>query len=70
MGFSRQEYWSGLPVPSPGNLPDPGNEQGSPALQADWEAEVPNQTAKIVKLLKSFPEQFIQVHRFRFQIVW
>ena len=60
MGFSRQEYWSGLPVPSPGNLPDPGNEQGSPAGQTDWEAEVPNQTAKIVKLLKSFPEQFIQ----------
>jgi len=35
MGFSRQEYWSGLLFPSPGNLPDPGNEPGSPALQAD-----------------------------------
>ena len=35
MGFSRQEYWSGLPFPSPGDLPDPGNELGSPALQAD-----------------------------------
>ena len=35
MGFSRQEYWSGLPVPSPGDLPDPGIESGSPALQAD-----------------------------------
>ena len=35
MGFSRQEYWSGLPFPSPGNLPDPGNEPRSPALQAD-----------------------------------
>ena len=35
MGFSRQEYWSGLPFPSPGNLPDPGIESGSPALQAD-----------------------------------
>ena len=35
MGFSRQEYWSGLPFPSPGDLPDPGNEPGSPALQAD-----------------------------------
>ena len=33
--FSRQEYWSGLPVPSPGDLPDPGIEPGSPALQAD-----------------------------------
>ena len=35
MKFSRQEYWSGLPFPSPGDLPDPGNELGSPALQAD-----------------------------------
>ena len=35
MEFSRQEYWSGLPFPSPGDLPDPGNEPGSPALQAD-----------------------------------
>ena len=35
MGFSRQEYWSGLPFPSPGHLPDPGIEPGSPALQAD-----------------------------------
>ena len=35
MGFSRQEYWRGLPFPSPGNLPYPGVESGSPALQAD-----------------------------------
>ena len=42
MEFSRQEYWRGLPFPSPGNLPDPGIdlpdpgiEPGSPALQAD-----------------------------------
>ena len=35
MGVSRQEYWSGLPLPSPGDLPDPGIEPGSPALQAD-----------------------------------
>ena len=35
MAFFRQEYWSGLPFPSPGNLPDPGMEPGSPALQAD-----------------------------------
>ena len=32
MGFSRQEYWSGLPFPSPEDLPDPGIEPGSPAL--------------------------------------
>ena len=35
MGFSRQEYWSGLPFPSPGDLPYPGIEHRSPALQAD-----------------------------------
>ena len=35
MGFSRQEYWSGLPFPSPGDLPNPGIKSGSPALQAD-----------------------------------
>ena len=35
MDFSRQEYWSGLPFPSPGDLPDPEIKPGSPALQAD-----------------------------------
>ena len=35
MGFSKQEYWSGLPFPSPGDLPDPGIKPKSPALQAD-----------------------------------
>ena len=35
MGFPRQEYWSGLPFPSPGNLPDPGIEPMSPELQMD-----------------------------------
>ena len=35
MGFSRQEYWSGLPFPSPGDLPNPGIKPGSPALQTD-----------------------------------
>ena len=35
MGFSRQEYWSRLPFPSPGDLTDPGIETGFPALQAD-----------------------------------
>ena len=52
IGFSRQESWSGLPFPSPGDLPDPGIEPGSPALQADslltellgkprWKGKVP-----------------------------
>ena len=35
MGFSRQEYWRGLPFPSPGDLSDPGIKPGSPALRAD-----------------------------------
>ena len=35
MGFSRQEYWSGLPFPSPGDLPEPGIEPKSPASEAD-----------------------------------
>ena len=35
VGFSRKEYWSGLPFPSPGDLPDPGIEPESPTLEAD-----------------------------------
>ena len=35
MGFPRQDYWSGLSFPSPGDLPKPGTEPGSPALQVD-----------------------------------
>ena len=35
MRFSRQEYWSGLPFPSPGNLPNPETEPGPPTLQPD-----------------------------------
>jgi len=35
MEFFRQEYWNGLPFPSPGDLPDPGIKLGSPTLQAD-----------------------------------
>ena len=36
MGFPRQEYWSGLPFPPPGDLPDPGMEPDSPTLQVDF----------------------------------
>ena len=35
MGFSKQEYWSGLPFPSPGDLPDPGIKPAFPALQSN-----------------------------------
>ena len=41
MGFSRQEYWSGLPIPSPEDLPDPVIEPRSPALQADTLLSLP-----------------------------
>ena len=42
MGFSRQEYWSGLPCPPPGDLPSPGIEPRSPTLQADSSPSEPN----------------------------
>ena len=41
MGFSRQDYWSGLPFPSPGDLPDPGIEPTSPALAGGFLTTVP-----------------------------
>ena len=47
MGFSRQEYWSGLPFPSPGDLPNPGIKPGSPALQADTLSSEPPGKPKI-----------------------
>ena len=47
MGFSRQEYWSGLPFPSPGDLSDPGIKPRSPALQADaLNSETPGKPKK------------------------
>ena len=45
MGFSRQECWSGLPFPSPGDLPNPGIEPGFPTLQADTLPSEPPGTA-------------------------
>ena len=46
MGFPRQEYWSGLPFPSQGDLPDPGMEPGSPALAGGFfTAEPPGKPA-------------------------
>ena len=54
MGFSRQEYWSGLPFPSPGDLPDPGIEPRSPTLQADALTSAPpgepHKTPKLSKM--------------------
>ena len=60
MEFSRQEYWSGLPFPTPGDLPDPGIEPGSPALQADsllseppwWESMVGERVEEAIEINK------------------
>ena len=47
--FSRQEYWSGLSYPPPGDLPNPGLELGSPALQVDsLPAELPGKATEMV----------------------
>ena len=50
--FSRQEYWSGLPFPSPGDLPDPGIEPGSPALAGVKEKELAPSCLIMVMLIK------------------
>ena len=54
MGFSRQEYWSGLPFPSPGDLPDSGTEPRSPALQANsLSSEPPKESHMYLHTLKT-----------------
>ena len=59
MGFSRQESWSGLLFPSPGDLPDPGIEHESPALQADsLPTELPENSQ--VKKKKAQQEGFLR----------
>ena len=55
MGFFRKEYWSGLPFPSPGNLPDPGIGPGFPALQVD---SLPSESVLKVEFLKSTQTSF------------
>ena len=51
MGFSRQEHWSGLPLPSLGDLPDPGIEPGSPALQGDSLSSEPQRNCCLLFVL-------------------
>jgi len=53
MEFSRQEYWSGLPFPSPGDLPDPGIEPRSPAVRADSLPSEP--PAKVIQPVSVHP---------------
>ena len=55
MGFSRQEYWSRLPFPPPGDLPDPGIKRAFPALQAaSLSTEPPREVICIYKLYYMF----------------
>ena len=54
MEFSRQEYWSGLPFPSPGDLPNPGIEPRSPALQVDSLPSEPPGTPCVLQVFKSY----------------
>jgi len=51
MGFSRQEYWSGLPFPSSGDLPDPGIKLGSPALEAEALTSEPPEKRKYIEVV-------------------
>ena len=59
MKFSRQEYWSGLPYPSPGDLPDPGIKPMFPALQADTlSSEPPGNPKKVFIAVKRKYDHF------------
>ena len=62
MGFSRQGYWSGFPFPSPGDLPDPGIESGSPALQEDSLLSEPRGNPKY-SINDSYCHYFYRRHR-------
>ena len=64
MGFSRQEYWSGLPFPSPGDLPYPGIEPRSPTLQADTLTSVPPGKPLNTKI-QSLRKPLIETQNFR-----
>ena len=56
MGFPRQQYWSRLPFPSPGALPDPEIKPGSPALQADaLQSESPGKPSLLAVKEEEFP---------------
>ena len=59
MGFSRQEYWSGLPLPSPGDLPNSGIEPGSPALH-QWNSD----PSLLFTLLYSFQMKYADLSLF------
>ena len=58
MELSRQEYWSRLPFPSPGDLPDPGVKSGSPTLQVD---ALPSEPPGNPKYKKGFAQKLASV---------
>ena len=62
MGLSRQEYWSGLPFPPPGDLFKPGIEPGSPALQEDSLLTEPPGTPKLLNVAKLFVKAHVPVN--------
>ena len=71
MGFSRKEYCSGMPFPSPGDLPEPGIEPGSPALRADALPSEPNEGVlrasgidEHVEILNDKPREGMDAPRF------
>ena len=71
MGFSRQEYWSGLPFPSPGDLPHPGIELRSPTLQADALTSEPNGSPYLIwVIIKQIFTPFSQQRKNTPDAVW
>ena len=80
MGFSRQEYWSGLPFPSPGDLPDPGIELtllASPALEGiffttstSWEALKSIQLHLLWATLKFWLVNFMTLKMIEWELPW
>ena len=72
MEFSRQEYWSGFPFPSSGNLPDPGIEPGSPALKADsLPSELPGITkSQTWRSTKTFNFMYFTLSRLELSFVF
>ena len=72
MGFSRQEHWSGLPLPSPGNLPDPGIEPTSlmsPALSGEFFTTEPTEKALAFSSCSEWRLPSRKVHSFLFRWV-
>ena len=70
MGFSRQEYWSELPLPSPGDLPNPGVELWSPSLQADALPSEPH--CFTIDILFSFRlwKKMVQIVKYLIEYLW